>query len=97
MDGYIVSVQNFIAFGFSITCFFISPTSDGDVNIDIQIAHESFFAYGVIRYLICCYMLQSLHMLYNQSCMLLYAHKFLHNMKVMAVEEVPWCVSLILF
>ena len=37
-------------------------------------------------------MLQSLHLLYAHSCMLLYAHKSLYNMKVMAVEEVLWCL-----
>ena len=29
--------------------------------------------------------------------MLLYAHNCLHTMKIMTVEEVLWCVSLILF
>ena len=42
-------------------------------------------------------MLQSLYLLYGHSCMLLYAHKCLDTMKVMAVEEVLWCVYLILF
>ena len=42
-------------------------------------------------------MLQLLHLLYAHTCMLLYAHMCLHTMKVMAGEEVSWCVYLILF
>ena len=41
MDGYIVSVQTLIEFGFSSNYFLILPTHDGDVYIGIQIAHTS--------------------------------------------------------
>ena len=56
--------------------------------IGIRIAQNLFFDYDVLRYLDCRYMLQSLHLIYAHSFMLLYAHKCLHTMKVMAVEQV---------
>ena len=41
MDGQIVSVQNFIVFGFTRSYFAISPTRDGNVYIGIKLAHKS--------------------------------------------------------
>ena len=83
-----VSVQNFIVLCFNRTYFFISPTSDGDVNTDIQIVYKSLLCLWCVEisYLLLFVTITSL--LYNKSCMLLYGHICLYTMKVMAVEEV---------
>ena len=83
-----VSVQNFIVLCFNRTYFFISPTSDGDVNTDIQIVYKSLLCLWCVEisYLLLFVTITSL--LYNKSCMLLYGHICLYTMKVVAVEEV---------
>ena len=60
----------------------ISLTSDGDMYIGIQIVH-----YAVLRYLDCCHILQSLHLLYSRNYMLLYIHKHYHTMKALSYHE----------
>ena len=91
-----VSVHNFIVFGFNRNYFFISPTSDGSVYIDKQIVHKSLVVYGMLRYLVCCHNHFICHMLTVALCHIA-TSVYIYTTKVMTVEEVLYCVSLMLF